>query len=46
MDLEVIRERIRAGNYLIKPHAVQHALKEGFDREHMVEAILRGMIIE
>ena len=46
MDLEAIRERIRAGNYLIKTHAVQHALKEGFDREHLVEAILGGMIIE
>lgn len=46
MDLEVIRERIRGGNYLIKTHAIQHALKEGFDREHLVEAILGGMIIE
>jgi len=46
VDLEVIRERIRTGNYLIKTHAVQHALKEGFDREHLVEAILGGMIIE
>lgn len=46
MDLEVIRKRILAGDYLIKTHAVQHALKEGFDREHLVEAILGGTIIE
>ncbi len=46
MDIEIIRERVRVGNYLIKSHAVQHALKEGFDREHMVEAILGGTIIE
>ena len=46
MNIETIREQIRAGNYLIKSHAVQHALKEGFDRKHMVEAILEGRIIE
>jgi Domain of unknown function (DUF4258) len=34
------------GNYLVKMHAVRHALKEGFDRIHMVEAILEGTIIE
>lgn len=46
MDIEIIRERIRAGNYLIKSHAVQHALKEGFERKDMVEAILKGDVIE
>ena len=46
MDIEIIRERVRAGNYLVKSHAVQHALKEGFERKHIVEAILNGRIIE
>lgn len=46
MDIEAIRERIRQGRYLIKSHAVRHALKEGFERAHMVEAILEGSIIE
>ncbi len=46
MDIEKIRERVRAGNYLAKGHAIQHALKEGFDREHIVEAVLNGKIIE
>lgn len=46
MDIEAIRERIRKGNYFIKGHAVRHALKEGFERSHMVEAILEGSIIE
>jgi len=46
VDLETIRERIRQGYYLIKGHAVRHALKEGFERTHMVEAILEGSIIE
>ena len=46
MDIETIRERVRQEHYLIKSHAVRHALKEGFQRVHMVEAILEGAIIE
>lgn len=46
MDIQTIHERIQAGNYLVKIHAIQHALKEGFEREHMVEAVLNGAIIE
>ena len=46
MDIESVRERIKTGNYLIKSHVAQHALKEGFERQHIVEAILGGMIIE
>jgi hypothetical protein len=46
MDIEIVRERTRAGNYLVRSHAVQHALKEGFEPKHMVEAILNGRIIE
>ena len=46
VNIQTIRSRIREGNYLTKPHAVQHALKEGFRREHIVEAILSGDIIE
>ena len=46
MDIQTIRRRIQAGNYLVKVHAIQHALKEGFEREHMVEAVLNGAIIE
>ena len=46
MDIELIRIRIRNGRYLIKSHALVHALKEGFDRRHMVEAVLAGTMIE
>jgi hypothetical protein len=46
MDIEGIRERIRKDTYLIKSHAVIHALKEGFERKHIVEAVLEGSIIE
>lgn len=46
MDIETIRERIRVGNYLVKGHVILHALKEGFDRNHIIEAIFNGAIIE
>ena len=46
MDIQTIRKKIQDGNYLVKVHAIQHALKEGFEREHMVEAVLDGTIIE
>jgi hypothetical protein len=44
--IEVIQERVRNGNYLVKSHAVTHALKEGFERRHLIEAVLSGKIIE
>lgn len=46
MDIEIICQRVQDGNYLIKSHAIQHALKEGFERKQMIEAILNGKIIE
>ena len=46
MNIELVRERVQAGHYLVKSHAVYHALKEGFERKHIVEAILNGRIIE
>ncbi len=46
LDIDYIRQRVQAGHYLIKSHAVQHALKEGFARQHIEEAILTGEIIE
>src|ERR1044072_4071667 len=44
--LTTIRQSVRDGNYLVKSHAVMHALKEGFDRANMAEAVLRGTVIE
>ena len=45
-NLEIICERIRRGDYFIKSHAATHAFKEGFDRQHLLEAVLNGKIIE
>jgi hypothetical protein len=46
VNIEAIQERIRLGYYLIRSHAVQHALKEGFERRNLIEAITQGRIIE
>lgn len=46
MEIESIREKVRAGKYILKNHVTLHALKEGFGREHIVEAILEGIVIE
>jgi hypothetical protein len=46
LTLATIQQCVRDGNYLVKSHAVIHALKEGFDRANMVEALLKGSIIE
>jgi hypothetical protein len=46
VDIEAIRKRVQDGDYLTKSHAVQHALKEGFERKQIVDAVLNGQIIE
>jgi hypothetical protein len=44
--IEHLRSQVENGNYLIKPHSILHALKEGFDELDMVDAISSGRIIE
>jgi len=44
--LETIRRRVDENHYLIKSHVIIHALKEGFERAHVIQAVLRGTIIE
>jgi hypothetical protein len=46
MNIADLQKRVARGRYLVKSHAVQHALKEGFERSHMIEAIMTGEIIE
>ncbi len=46
MNIQTIQERVRSGQYLVKSHAILHAVKEGFDRQDMVDAVLNGRIIE
>ncbi len=46
LDPESIQNLVRQGHYLVKLHAFQHALKEGFGPEQIEAAILSGQIIE
>jgi Domain of unknown function (DUF4258) len=46
MTILQLREKIFEENYLIKSHAINHALKEGFDRRNIIETVLKGKIIE
>ncbi len=46
MDFEAIKERVKAGNYVVWSHAVTHATKEGFEIDHIPEAVSNGTIIE
>jgi Domain of unknown function (DUF4258) len=46
VEIEAIREKVCAGRYILKSHVAMHALKEGFERNQIVEAILEGSVIE
>lgn len=44
--LKRLQSQVKQSDYLVKPHAILHALKEGFDEFDMVDAILAEQIIE
>ena len=46
MNIEQMREQVRAGEYSLRPHAIQHAVKEGFKPIHILHAVLTGEVIE
>ena len=46
MEIETIRRKVRNGDYLVRSHAVLHALKEGFVQQDMIDAVENGEIIE
>jgi hypothetical protein len=46
MTLREIRRLIELGKYSIRPHTIQHGLKEGFMMGHVIEAIMNGKEIE
>jgi len=45
-DLEAIRSQVQDGNYAVRPHAMQHAVKEGFSVRDMVHVVLHGLLVE
>lgn len=46
MELKEIRHLVSIGRYSIRPHVIQHGLKEGFSKEYVIEAIINGREIE
>lgn len=46
MDIREIQLRVNNGFYLIKRDAILHAVKEGFTRQDIVDAIMSGQVIE
>ena len=46
LDQAAFKARIRAGDFSVRPHAMQHAVKEGFTVGDMVTVALHGVILE
>jgi hypothetical protein len=46
LDWEAVRSQVQHGNYAVRPHAMQHAVKEGFSVTDMVHAVLHGVLVE
>lgn len=46
MDLQAIRKQVASGNYALRPHTMQHAVKEGFAIDDIIHIILSGSIVE
>lgn len=46
LDLGAIRRQVAEGAFSVRPHAMQHAVKEGFSVEQMVQAVMSGQVIE
>jgi hypothetical protein len=45
-DLETIRSQVQDGNYAVRSHAMQHAVKEGFSVRDMTHVVLHGSLVE
>lgn len=43
---ELLKELVRDGRFTVSKHSLPHRLKEGFSAGDMVQAVLRGSIIE
>ena len=46
LDLERVRSQVQDGNYAVRSHAMQHAVKEGFSVRDMVHVVLHGSLAE
>ena len=46
LDVEALRRQVTDANFALKPHAMQHAVKEGFTEDDIVHVALNGVIVE
>ena len=46
LDLQALRRQVGEGNFALRPHVMQHAVKEGFRADDVVQVILNGKVIE
>lgn len=46
MDIEKIRDKIRAGEYRYSDHAVKRMIKRSINRKEVENSVLKGDIIE
>lgn len=46
LDLAAIRIQVQDGNYAVRSHAMQHAVKEGSSVRDMVQVVLHGLLVE
>jgi hypothetical protein len=46
IDLGILRQQVADGDFALRPHAMQHAVKEGFTKEAMLQAVLHGVVVE
>lgn len=46
VDIEWLREMVGAERFSVRSHVVRHMLEEGFERQHCVESIMTGRVIE
>lgn len=46
MSIEEVRDLVRSLSYTVRSHVIRHMLEEGFEKNHCIEALLNGRIIE
>lgn len=46
INLEAMRRQVAEDNFALRPHAMQHAVKEGFTKEAMRYVALHGTVVE
>lgn len=46
IDLNALRRQVADGNFALRPHAMRHAVKEGFTEEDMLRVVFQGTVIE